>query len=306
MPSPYHAGEIAVQARAGVRAMAERIGNGIHAVIPPVAAAFVAAQRMAVLAAADREGRVWASLLGGEPGFLHAADERTLRIVAGPAPGGPLHGQVESGAAVGVLAIDLATRRRMRLNGTAEWESGGGALVVRAAEVYSNCPKYIQARDAEEEEDGESGREDGEAGAPRVSDALSEAHRAWVAGADTFFVASRAPGGGADASHRGGRSGFVRVEDPRTLLFPDYAGNSMFNTLGNLAADPACGLLFPDFGRGAALHLSGRAEIVWEGPEVRALPGAERAVRFHVERVVETGEGSAPRLRLREPSPFNP
>ncbi len=67
------------------------------------------------------------------------------------------------------------------------------------------------------------------------------------------------------------------------LTAPDYAGNSMFNTFGNLAANPKAGLLFVDFARGDVLMLTGRAEIVWEGPEVAAFTGAQRLLRFHLE-----------------------
>ena len=98
----------------------------------------------------------------------------------------------------------------------------------------------------------------------RRSSALDARTRALVAGADTFFIATWHPGGGADASHRGGRPGFVRVLDDRTLEFPDYPGNNMFNTLGNLVGHPRAGLLFVDFERGDLLQLTGRAKIRWE------------------------------------------
>jgi predicted pyridoxine 5'-phosphate oxidase superfamily flavin-nucleotide-binding protein len=118
-----------------------------------------------------------------------------------------------------------------------------------------------------------------------------------VAGADTFFVASWHPAGGADASHRGGQPGFVRVPDERTLEFPDYPGNNMFNTLGNLAGHPRAGLLFVDFERGDLLQITGRAEIRWE---------PETALRVTVEEVLETPGGSPLRFELVEPSPANP
>jgi hypothetical protein len=107
-----------------------------------------------------------------------------------------------------------------------------------------------------------------------------------VASSDTFFIATAHPEAGADASHRGGNPGFVEVSgDGTTLLWPDYSGNAMFNTLGNLVADPSAGLLFLDGKRGGALQITGAAEILWDGPDVRRLPGAERAVRFRVAEV---------------------
>jgi predicted pyridoxine 5'-phosphate oxidase superfamily flavin-nucleotide-binding protein len=121
--------------------------------------------------------------------------------------------------------------------------------------------------------------------------------RALVAGADTFFIASWHPGGGADASHRGGRPGFVRVLDDTTLEFPDYPGNNMFNTLGNLVGHPRAGLLFVDFERGDLLQLTGRAQVLWK---------PDTAVRVAIEEVLETPRGGSLRFELVEPSPVNP
>jgi len=88
--------------------------------------------------------------------------------------------------------------------------------------------------------------------------------------------------GGVDVSHRGGKPGFVRVDDDGTLTMPDLAGNFFFNTLGNIAVNPRAGLLFIDFDNGDLLYLAVNAEIVWHGPEVRAFEGAQRLLRMHV------------------------
>ena len=90
-----------------------------------------------------------------------------------------------------------------------------------------------------------------------------------------------------DASHRGGPQGFVMFEEESVLIFPDYAGNDHFNTLGNLALDPRAGLLFVDFRKGSLLQLSGRAEVVWGAPDQERFPDAKRLVRFEIERAVE-------------------
>jgi hypothetical protein len=70
------------------------------------------------------------------------------------------------------------------------------------------------------------------------------------------------------------------------LTAPDFAGNQIFNTLGNLAANPRAGLLFLDFATGHALTLTGKTEIVWDGPELAAFAGAQRLIRFTVEQGV--------------------
>jgi hypothetical protein len=90
-----------------------------------------------------------------------------------------------------------------------------------------------------------------------------------------------------DASHRGGNPGFVSAESDKRLVFPDYAGNNHYNTIGNLILDPRVGLLFVDFETGGMLQLTGRAEIEWEGPAVERYPGARRLMHIDVDDVVE-------------------
>lgn len=294
MPRRFHRGELAVQQRVGVREQADRIGRSMHREVPPPAAAFLEQRRFVVLATTDAWMRPWASIVTGRPGFASAADPLEVRIHAAPAPGDPLRENLAHSRVVGLLAIDLATRRRMRVNGTLA-PAADGAIVLRVEQAYANCPKYIQRRDVEGEPVPGTGRLRGRAGT------LTEAQRAWIRSADTFFVATVNPGEGADASHRGGLPGFVQVEGDR-LTWPDYAGNMMYNTLGNIAVYPRAGVLVPDFASGAVLQLTGRAGILWD---VGGGPGAERQVELRVEDVVEI-EGALPRADSVEYSPFNP
>ena len=108
---------------------------------------------------------------------------------------------------------------------------------------------------------------------------------------------------GVDVSHRGGKPGFMRIDDERTLTFPDFIGNFHFNTIGNLLLDLRAGLLLIDFERGDLLYLTGTAEVLWDD-EIRAFAGAERLIRFHLSEGHRV-EGSLP-LRWSEPdySPF--
>jgi predicted pyridoxine 5'-phosphate oxidase superfamily flavin-nucleotide-binding protein len=309
--APYHAGELAVQARVGVQQMARRIGNGIRPSIPAAAQEFLRGQPMLVVASLDAAGRVWASLLAGPPGFARALDERTVLIAARPAAGDPLGDNLHTGAQLGLLAIEFATRKRMRLNGVAEVlpaETGADqALLVRADQVYSNCPKYIQAREWTAIPDGSAGGDErGSSPTRSRSRALTADQRQWIARADTFFIASAHPQGGADASHRGGLPGFVRVQGDGRLVFPDYAGNTMFNTLGNIVANPGAGLLFIDFESGATLQLTGRAEVIWDPDRIAEFAGAERVVAFDVDEAIEIAGASPLRGRLVGYSPSNP
>ncbi len=315
----YHPGEIEVQRRIGVLEEADQVGSIIGGRIPPAFVPILAGFRLVLAASIDSRGRVWASLLTGPPGFLKAVGDARVHLDARPAPGDPLAAHLAARAVLGLLAFDPATRRRMRFNGKGAL-LGDGGITLDIEQVYGNCRKYIQLRHLEGE-----ARVAGEAAAagatrqrgasmvatpvaaPVRSAALSAAQQAWIAGADTFFIASAHPEGGADASHRGGRPGFVQVESDRRLSFGDYPGNNMFNTLGNLMADPRAGLLFVDFARGDLLQLTGRARLNWERGVLAGHRGAEHVVvEYEVDEVLETRGGSPLRWTLQEWSPVNP
>jgi predicted pyridoxine 5'-phosphate oxidase superfamily flavin-nucleotide-binding protein len=292
-----HRGERAVQRRAGFPDRpwgSARVG----ADIPRIAADFLTRQRLVVIGAAHPDGSVWASPLTGRPGFATALDERTVAVQRSPTPGDPLAEVFETEHDVGMLAIEPARRRRMRINGRARQIAD--RLVVLTEQVYANCPKYIQARDVDDE------APDGPTGTAAESAALSLDQRAWIAAADTFFVATHAPGMGADASHRGGHPGFVSIIDERRLTWPDYPGNSMYMTLGNLELEPRAGLLFLDWDRGRSLQLTGRASVEWDPKRAATVPGALRLVDFDVDRVVQIDGAVPPHWTAPEYSRLNP
>lgn len=299
MTGGYHEGEIAVQRQAGVREMADRVGRIFQPTIKYSMQVFLHQQRMAVLGSVDARGAVWASVLTGEAGFLRVLDDETVRVDAVPISGDPLLDNIRAHPAVGMIVIDLATRQRGRLNGTVRALPDGALLTTR--QVYGNCQQYIQRRDLLAQPTDTGGEQ-------TISEhpALTAAQREWIARADTFFIASAHPEGGVDASHRGGAPGFVRVRDESALLWPDYSGNKMFNTLGNIAVNPCAGLLFIDFERGCTLQVTGTARIIWDAERIAAVPGAERLVEYRIERVRETTGVAALRRELIEYSRFNP
>ncbi|WP_431954706.1 pyridoxamine 5'-phosphate oxidase family protein [Nocardia lijiangensis] len=291
----YHSGELAVQRRMGQSDIAAKVGRGIRRDIPAVAANFLAAQPMLVLAAADAAGRLWAGPLVGQPGFVHAVDTETIAVDARPAASDPLAEALTRPARVGMIALEPGRRRRMRVNGAARPHRDGLRIVTD--QVYSNCPKYISRRWVTAYDP---------VAAPVVARhgaALDARQREIVASADTFFVASADDEGNADASHRGGNPGVLRVLSPTRLRWPDYRGNSMFMTLGNLAVRPRCGLLIPDWPTGGALQLTGTAELNWDAGTFAA--GAQCSIDFAVTEVVWRDAGP---LRWSPPelSPVNP
>jgi predicted pyridoxine 5'-phosphate oxidase superfamily flavin-nucleotide-binding protein len=288
MSSPFHPGEREVQRRAGLAEEASSVGGIIARDVTPAIARFLARQRLAVAASLDAGGRVWASLLTGPPGFLAPAGPQRLRIAAAPIAGDPLGENLGAGGrpALGLVVLDPRTRQRMRVNGTGRLDDHGVEIDIR--QVYGNCPKYIQLRESEADVPPAPS-------APRVATSLDARQRGWIAAADTLFIASFHPEGGADASHRGGRPGFVRILAPDRLAFPDYPGNAMFNTLGNLVEYPRAGLLFVDFTSGDVLQLAGTARVE-----------EDRTVVFDIEEARETRAASPLRFRLLEYSPANP
>ncbi|WP_062205438.1 pyridoxamine 5'-phosphate oxidase family protein [Streptomyces sp. NBRC 109706] len=286
----YHPGERAVQRRANALDRADHARRAIRDRVPRVAADFLAERRMLVLGARDAEGRVWASQLTGPPGFVTTVDETTVAVRARPAPDDPLAdalaGPGPGPVPLGALAIEPATRRRMRLNGLAERTDEG--LLLRVEQVYANCPRHIARREVTRELPGGRPR-----AAPARTPALTPAQRRLIESADTFFVASADPEGAVDASHRGGDPGFLRVLAPDRLCWPDYRGNAMYMTLGNFERHPAAGVLLVDWTEGTLLHLVGRAEVDWSPERAATFPGAERVVDFRVDEVLERPAASA-------------
>lgn len=253
-------------------AEARRLEGGIRAAFPPSAVAFLAGRPFLVAASAEpHTGRVWATWIEGAPGFLEVVDGATLRIGRRAAPGDPFHEAVEESGEMGTLAIEFATRRRMKAKGRATIVPGGYELHARS--IFALCPKHIRPREEPPEEPQPAGER-------RRVTSLDVRWRERIDAADTFFVATYSEEGGADVSHRGGEPGFVRTASAGRIVFDDYPGNNMFNTLGNLELHPKAALLFPDFATGDVLQVTGPARVVRDA--------AGRRIEVDVEAAVET------------------
>jgi predicted pyridoxine 5'-phosphate oxidase superfamily flavin-nucleotide-binding protein len=271
---PFNADELAAQALAGG---GPHGGGVMYDSMSEAHRQFFAQLRYLLIGAVEAGGWPIATLLSGAPGFVEAPDSATLRISAKPSPGDPAAHALVAGHDIGILGIDLATRRRNRANGRIVQQDARGVQVA-VNQSFGNCPQYIQRRtlDAAPTAGGEA-----QAGAVESLVRLDRAARAAIERADTCFVASRSAHG-ADISHRGGRPGFVRV-DGDALTIPDFRGNRYFNTLGNLKSEPRASLLFVDFESGDLLQLQGLASVDWTDAAER-FAGAERLWRFQVAR----------------------
>jgi len=296
----FHSGEIAVQERAGVRDIAEDVGEGIIDHIPPGAVQFLELRQMAVLGTVDSRGRVWASVVTGDPGFLEVVDEHTLKIPAPKSSSDPLFQNLRTEGHLALFVPDFVKTQRIRANGRGVIRNG--AIYLTPQEVYGNCRRYLQERiflGSREPSDKDS------VGAT-LSSVLSASQQEQISRADTFFIATDHPDRGADVSHKGGNPGFVHVLDARHIAFPDYNGNSMFNTLGNLSVNAHAGLLFIDFDSGRTLQLTGLATIDWSPERVRTFAGAERVVDFELDQILDTPTGFPLIAKFRQFSRNNP
>ncbi|MCZ6869911.1 MAG: pyridoxamine 5'-phosphate oxidase family protein [Gammaproteobacteria bacterium] len=286
LASPFHRGEREIQSRLGVREKIEDIGQRfIRDHLPDEHRAFYEGLPYLLVGSVDATGRPWASVLVGRVGFLSSPDPRTLLIDTRRIYGDPLNENVSEGSAVGVLGIDYLSRRRNRLTGRIA-RFAEDCIEIRVDQTFGNCPQYIQAREPELLPEIDAV---GDARPIHRMDRLSERAQEIVSSADNFYIAthysedSNDVTHGADVSHRGGKPGFVRIDDDRVLTFPDYTGNYHFNTVGNILVNPRAGLLFIDFDTGDLLYLTCSAEIIGDSEERRAFTGAERLVRFTVD-----------------------
>ena len=296
--SPWHAGEQQLQAHVGVAERMEAFGRKvIRSWMPDQHRQFYQQLPFMLYGAVDGEGRPWASVLEGEPGFAESPDPTHLQFTSLPAADDPA--QLQAGAAIGLLGIELHTRRRNRLNGHIG-SLGEAGFELTVDQSFGNCPQYIQLRQFQRVPLTDPATRPAE-----HLDGLDAAAVALIETADTLFVASYVDVDGqraVDVSHRGGQPGFVRVEGNR-LTIPDFAGNLHFNTLGNFLLNPRAGLLFIDFSTGDLLQLSGRTEVILDGPQIEAFQGAERLWTFEVEKMVRRPAALALRWRFEGMSP---
>lgn len=305
LENPFHEGELLVQQQAGEIAKGEQNGRIIADSIPKGAFKFSEQQSMVILGSVDGEQNVWASILLGHPGFIRAVDSQTVEFDLERVfkhPGDRFWTNIDRENRIGMLVIELATRRRLRINGAIA-PITTNKLRLRVLESYPNCPKYIQRRqlsiniatDLNQLPESRSGQ------------ILTSEQQTWIKLADTFFVASFYPTRGIDVSHRGGNPGFIQISDRQTLRIPDYIGNGMFNTLGNLAVNPLAGLVFIDFDCSRTLQLIGRANILWDLEESEYPTGGTRRYwNFEIEQWSELNLPITFDCEFLDYSPYNP
>lgn len=255
----FHAGEAQLQAESGVDTA--EFDAGVDQPFQPELnmseVRFVSDRTFSVAASIDAAGRPWASpLIGRARELMTVQDLTTVSIRTRPIDGDPLYDNLEDDGSMGVLYFNPAIRRRAKSLGHGTVEPDG-SITYRMHRMFGLCPKYIYKRT--HDPDGKLAPAD--PAPPTATAALSTEDRAQLITSDTIFLASHSAQHGTDPTHRGGPPGFISVVDNSTLSIPDYVGNGMFQTLGNMLLDDRIGLLSVDFQTGRVLQVTGRGSI---------------------------------------------
>ncbi len=297
MINNFHSGELRLQDQFGLReklaGMARRM---MHDFIPDKQRTFFESLEYLLLGTIDTNGGAFASLLTGKDGFVQTPTAEQMVIHTGPRENQPAFDSLSVGEMVGVLGIDLSNRRRNRMHGRVT-ALDADSVTITVTQFYGNCPKYILERVITER-----GRQTSPQ-RPQSRSALSNQETDLIAASDTFFIASYVRDGsgqpyeGVDISHRGGKPGFISIDSDSQITFPDYTGNFLFNTIGNLLVNPEAGLLFVDFETGDQLHVQGRAELIETESEVAKFADAQRLLRIKIKNVIRQPAATALRWR---------
>ena len=306
MENVFHQGELAVQILAGDEQTAEQIGKrAIKKAIVSGANPFIEQQAMTIVSSRDNNGNLWASALLGEVGFIKIPNKVEVtfdRKMIHSTTSDIFYQNIQTNKEIGLLFIEHATRRRFRVNGKATLTED--KIQVNVLEAYGNCPKYLQRSVF-------SIPEDVQQVAPIITNGnnLGESEKEWIRKADTFYLATQSKEGKADASHRGGNPGFVEILEDGTLKIPDYPGNFMYNSLGNIYSNPNAGLTFVDFKKGEILQLTGKGKVHFNQmseSDLQKTGNTGRYWLFKTEQWIRTKNHHKVDWEFIDYSPFNP
>ncbi|RAL62679.1 hypothetical protein DID88_004522 [Monilinia fructigena] len=321
MATEWHAGEEEMHKRL-------RVPQGENPTSPflsPFATNLLTRSPLLALGTLDSSGRPWTTLWGGEPGFAWPVAQSVIAVKAtidleydpvsevllGKDANGQVKREESPGRMIGGLAIDLESRKRVKLYGRmaagALKETAGNAvaeasLLVKIEQSLGNCPKYLNKKHI----------------IPRLPKPtlastkipLPKEATDLITRSDLFFISSSNHDSDMDTNHRGGPQGFVRIlsndANGLTIVYPEYSGNRLYQTLGNLTTTPQAGLVFPDFNTGDVVYLTGRTEILAGEKATNLISHTNLAVKIYVESVRYVTDGLSFRGEEGERSPYNP
>ncbi|PGH17377.1 hypothetical protein AJ80_04832 [Polytolypa hystricis UAMH7299] len=310
--------------------------------LSPGAAFLLRKSPLVALGTLDAQGRPWTSLWGGEVGFAGALASQTDIVLRSMVDtrydpvvkalfrektnGEIVKEERGEGRLMAGLPIDLESRRRVKLMGrmmagsigaspsSSSGGAGGGGggktspdvgmaeLVIRIESSLGNCPKYINRKHivpALPE--------------PRlVSDSpqLPQGAVELLNKADSLFLSTVHENSSMDTNIRGGSAGFVRLvsNEPNgaVIAYPEYSGNRLYQTLGNMQTTPLAGYVFPDFDTGNVLYLTGQTEVLVGDDAAALLPRSNLVIRVRVSAARYVEQGLSFRGISKEASPYNP
>lgn len=276
MEGKFHPGELFVQKMIGVDHLAQRLERGISNTLTPGVQQFISNQTSIFISTLDKNSNIWTSIVLGESDFITTIDEVTLRLdltKVSSTQEDIFFKNIISSTHIGILFIELSTRRRFRVNGNI-FKKTDSEYHISVDQAYGNCPKYIQRRVkiTSNQNTNQVQLYQGNLLSPIEINIIEEA--------DTFFVGSSNKANHLDTSHRGGNKGFVQFINETTLKIPDYPGNNMYNTLGNFVERSNASLLFIDFETNSTLQLNGIASLLFYQQGKKALLDSGNTGRF--------------------------
>ncbi|KAK4232596.1 hypothetical protein QBC38DRAFT_463225 [Podospora fimiseda] len=320
----WHAGEQAVHKLLRVPTSSRE--NPTSSGLPPSYARRVTISPLVALGALDDQGRPWTAIWGGERGFIRPVaqgvlglqsivdktNDPVLKSLLDGIPDGEVYQTADGqGKPISALSIDLESRDRVKLAGkmvvgTLGARPGTDSLgevqmALHIQESLGNCPKYLNKKTIR-----------AHIPSPElVSNTLPLPEEAvkLISQADMFFLSST-NNQTMDTNHRGGAPGFVRVltnseSDGVTLVYPEYSGNRLYQTLGNLHVNPLIGLAIPDYETSSVLYLTGTTSLLVNPPS-SILPHTKLAVKITVNSALYIRDSLPFRGEPGELSPYNP
>ncbi len=257
MGEVFHQGQLAVQKITGEQEIAKMRIPMISSSLHPRSTAFIEHQVLAFLGSEDSNGALWLSLIVGEQGFITVPSLQEIKINLSKIRSNKediFFTNIKTNPTVGLLFHEAARRARYRAWGKVNEIEGYLSFDIKMG--YPSCPKHIQREVIEVSEKSTDLSPQYENGT-----ILGESEKAWILSSHTFFISTQTKKGDIESSHRGGNPGFIDILDNGLIRVPDYLGNSMFSTLGNIYENPKAALLFIDYDKGETLQLSGIAEL---------------------------------------------
>ncbi|KAJ5624635.1 oxidoreductase [Penicillium lagena] len=267
--------------------------------LSPGAGHFVYHAPLLAIGIVDNRGMPWTTVLGGESGVARPVGDSmilvdtpapnkhdpVLQFLLGSTPDNQTAQFHEEKPIIGGLAIDLESRMRVKLHGrlragqvSYDGQTRRAQLLFEIDASLPNCPKYLNEKFIIPNLSDPKTLPDSPNLPPQAIDLLKKA--------DLFFISSSNAGEDMDTNHRGGPPGFVRVlsnsPNGAVLIYPEYSGNRLYQTLGNIQMTPFAGLTVPDFDTGDVLYLTGEAQVLSGESAADILPHSKLAVKITV------------------------